>query len=55
MGYSHIWANYRYVSWDRVWFLRFSILIKWGINSAHVGIVFPVGSFNRVPKLNQLK
>ena len=50
-GYSHMWA--RYVPQDGVWFLRFLIL-KLGINFAHVGIVFLVCSLDRVPKFYQL-
>ena len=39
----------RYVSPDRVWFLRLSILQQ-GIIFGHFGIVFPVCSLDRVSK-----
>ena len=49
-GGTPIYGLYRYVPRDRVWFLRFSVIIF-----APFGIVFPVLSLDRVPKFYQLK
>ena len=44
----------RYNPPDRLWF--FGVLnLKWDIIFALVGIVFPVGSLGRAPKLDQLQ
>ena len=52
-GGTSIYELYRYVPWDRVGFLRFSIL-KSGIIFAPVNKVFPALSLDMVPNLYQL-
>ena len=49
VGVTPIFGLCKYVSRDRVWFLRFSIH-KYGIMFVHVGIVVPVWSLDRVPE-----
>ena len=52
-GGTPIYGLYRYMPWNRVWFLRFLIL-KWGIFFHPFVTVFLVWSFDRVAKLYYL-